>query len=70
MKDAFKKVYPLLLPPACIAAGVIAIVFFFVGPVGKGQWDILAIGIICVLAAIIAYIVAFINYREEKKKKK
>lgn len=69
MKDALKKVYPFLLPPACIAAGIIAIVFYFVGPVGKGQWDILAIGVICIAAAIFAIIIAIINYVEEKKNK-
>ena len=69
MKEALKKVYPFLLPPACIIAGVISIVFYFVGPVGKGQWDILAIGIVCIAAAIFAIIVALINRHEEKKNK-
>lgn len=69
MKDALRKVYPFLLPPACAIAGIISIVFFCVGPVGKGQWDILAIGIICIAAAIMAVIVALINRHEEKKKK-
>ena len=69
MKEALRKVYPFLLPPACIAAGIISIVFYFVGPVGKGQWDILAIGVICIAAAILAIIIALINRSEEKKKK-
>ena len=68
MKEALRKVYPFLLPPACIIAGVISIVFYAVGPVGKGQWDILAIGVICLAAAILAIVIALINHFEEKKK--
>ena len=69
MKEALKKVYPFLLPPACIAAGIISIVFYCVGPIGKGQWDILAIGVICIAAAILAIVIALINHHQEKKNK-
>ena len=68
MKESLKKVYPFLLPPACIIAGIISIVFYCVGPVGKGKWDILAIGVICIAAALFAIIIAIINHVEDKKK--
>lgn len=68
MKEALRKVYPFLLPPACFIAGILSIVFFLFGPVGKGKWDILAIGIVCIAAAIFAVIIALINRYQEKNK--
>ena len=53
MKERLRKVYPIVLPPLCVIAGILSIVFFCVGPVGKGQYDILAIGVLCLVAALI-----------------
>jgi len=70
MKDLLKKMYPIILPPLCIVAGVLAIVFFFVGPVGKGQYDILAIGAISLAAAILQIVLILVDFFKNKKKKK
>ena len=69
MKEKIRKLYPIILPPACIIAGILSIIFFCVGPVGKGQYDILAIGIICIVAALIAIILGVIDYINERKNK-
>ena len=68
MKEMLRKVYPVVLPPLCIIAGVLGIVFFFAGPVGKGQYDILAIGAVCLIAAFIQ--IGFIIADLVSKKKK
>ena len=70
MKEMIKKLYPILLPPLCIAAGVLSIIFFFFGPVGKGQYDILAIGFIAIALAILQIVLILVSYFKEKKKKK
>ena len=69
MKELIRKVYPIVLPPLCIAAGVLGIVFFFVGPVGKGQYDILAIGAVCLLAAIVQIILIIVDLVSKRKNK-
>ena len=69
MKELLRKVYPIVLPPLCISAGVLGIIFFFVGPVGKGQYDILAIGAVCLLAAIIQIILIIIDLVSKRKNK-
>ena len=70
MRDLISKVYPILLPPLCIIAGVLSIVFFCVGPVGKGQYDILAIGVIAIAAAILQIVLITISYFKNKKGEK
>ena len=70
MKEIIGKVYPVVLPPLCIIAGVLSIVFFCVGPVGKGQYDILAIGIVALVAAIIQIIFILVDLFSKKKEKK
>ena len=67
MRELIAKVYPILLPPLCIIAGVLSIVFFSVGPIGKGQYDILAIGIIALAAALLQIILITISYFKNKK---
>ena len=69
MKDLVRKVYPIVLPPLCIIAGILGIVFFCVGPVGKGQYDILAIGAVCLLAALIHIILIIIDLVSKRKNK-
>ena len=69
MKDLLRKVYPIILPPLCIVAGVLGIVFFFVGPVGKGQYDILAIGAVCLLSASVQIILITIDLVSKRKNK-
>ena len=70
MKEMIKKLYPILLPPLCIVAGVLSIIFFFVGPVGKGQYDILAIGAIALVLAVLQIVLILVSYYKEKKNKK
>ena len=70
MKELIRKVYPIVLPPLCIIAGVLAIVFFCVGPVGKGQYDILAIGVVAIVAALIQIVFILIDLFSKKDKKK
>lgn len=67
MKERLRKVYPVVLPPLCIIAGVLGIVFFCVGPVGKGKWDILAVGVLCLLAALIQIVLIIIDLVSKKK---
>ena len=69
MKDLVRKVYPIVLPPLCIIAGILGIVFFCVGPVGKGQYDILAIGAVCLLAALIQIILIIIDLVSKRRNK-
>ena len=69
MKELIRKVYPIVLPPLCIIAGVLGIVFFAVGPVGKGQYDILAIAVVALVAAIIQIIFILIDLFKKKEKK-
>lgn len=69
MKELIRKVYPIVLPPLCIIAGVLGIVFFSVGPVGKGQYDILAIAVVALVAAIIQIIFILIDLFKKKEKK-
>ncbi len=68
MKDLLKKMYPIILPPLCIIAGVLSIIFFFYGPVGKGQYDILAIGVIAIAAAILQIVLILVDFFKSKKK--
>ena len=70
MKELLRKVYPIILPPLCIIAGVLSIIFFIFGPVGKGQYDILAIGVIAILAAILQIVLILVDYFRNKKGKK
>ena len=67
MKENLKKVWPIILPILCIIAGIISIVFFCVGPWGKGQYDILAIGVVLIALAIISYIIDIVVSKEKKK---
>ncbi|MCR4912064.1 MAG: hypothetical protein K5925_06100 [Bacilli bacterium] len=67
MKEMIRKLYPILLPPLCIIAGVLSIVFFCVGPVGKGQYDILAIGCIAIAAAILQIVLILADHFRKKK---
>ena len=69
MKELIRKVYPILLPPLCIIAGILGIVFFCVGPVGKGQYDILAIGVVALVAALIQIVLIAIELIKNRKKK-
>ena len=70
MKELIRKLYPILLPPICLIAGILAFVFFFFGPYGKGAWDILAIGVILIVLALIQIIIIIITAVKEKKNKK
>lgn len=70
MKDSFKKVYPILLPILCIAAGIISFVFFFCGPVAKNNYDVLAIGCVAMGLALIDIIVMLIEAISTKRKGK
>ena len=70
MKDAIRKLYPILLPPLCIIAGVLSIIFFLFGPVGKGQYDILAIGVVAIALAIFQIILILISHFKDKGNKK
>lgn len=70
MKELIRKVYPIVLPPLCIIAGVLSIVFFCAGPVGKGQYDILAIGVVAIVAALIQIVFILIDLFSKKDKKK
>ncbi len=68
MKENLKKLWPILLPLLCIAAGIVSIIFFCVGPWGKGQYDILAIGVVLIALAILSYIIDIVVYQKRKKK--
>jgi len=70
MKESLKKVYPLILPPLCLIAGVLSFIFFFCGPVAKGNYDVLAIGCVALLLSIIQIIVIAVEAIKERKKKK
>ena len=63
-----RKLYPIVLPPLCVAVGILGIVFFCIGPVGKGQYDILVLGVIALVAAIIQIVVILSEFIKEKKK--
>lgn len=65
-KDKIGKLYPIFLPPVVLIAGILATIFFFVGPVGKGQWDILAIGIIAMVLGLATFIVLLVEIRKKK----
>ena len=67
MKEMLGKLYPIILPPLCIAIGVVGIVFFFVGPVGKEDYSILALGIIGLTLGIIQIILIIIEAIKRKK---
>ena len=69
MKEMIRKLYPILLPPLCIIAGVLSIVFFIFGPVGQGQYDILAIGVIAIAAAILQIVLILVDHYRKKKGK-
>ena len=69
MKEMIRKLYPILLPPLCIIAGVLSIVFFIFGPVGQGQYDILAIGVIAIAAAILQSVLILVDHYRKKKGK-
>ena len=68
MKDLFGKLYPIVLPPLCIGIGVVGLVFFFVGPVGKEDYSILALGIIALALGIVQTIVIIVEAIKRKKK--
>lgn len=70
MKELIRKLYPVVLPPLCLLAGVLAIVFFAVGPAGKGSYDILAIGVVLIFLSIIQIIGILISIHKERKEKK
>ena len=70
MKELVRKVYPIVLPPLCIIAGILGIIFFSVGPVGKGQYDILALGVIALVAAVIQIVLIAIEFFKERKDRK
>ena len=70
MKDSFKKVYPILLPILCIIAGVLSFIFFFCGPIAKGNYDVLAIGCLALALSLISIIVSVAEYFSKKRKKK
>ena len=69
MKEMIKKLYPVILPPVCLIAGILAFIFFFFGPYGKGAWDILAIGVILIVLAITQIIIIIITSIKEKRDK-
>ena len=68
MKEYFRRVWPILLPVICLIAGIIAIVFFFTGPWGKGQYDILAIGVILIILATTVMTIDIVSFIKGKKK--
>lgn len=68
MKENFKKVWPIILPILCIIAGIISIIFFAIGPWGKGQYDILAIGVILISLALISFIIDIVMSKKRKNK--
>ena len=67
MKESTKKVFTFVLPPLCIVAGILSIIFFIFGPVGKGQYDILAIGVIAIAAAILQIVLVLVDKFGKKK---
>lgn len=67
MKEMFKKVYPIILPPLCLVAGILSFIFFFLGPVGQGQYDILAIGVIAIVLAIVQIVLIIIEAVKNRK---
>ena len=69
MKEMIRKLYPIVLPPLCVGIGVLGIVFFCIGPVGKGQYDILALGVIALVAALIQIVVILSEFFSKKKNK-
>ena len=69
MKELIRKVYPIVLPPLCLIAGILGIVFFACGPVGKGQYDILAIGIVALVLALLQIILILVDVFSKKKEK-
>ena len=66
MKENFRKVWPIVLPILGLAAGVTGIIFFFVGPWGKGQYDVLAISVVLLAIAIITFVITFFGKKDEK----
>ena len=70
MKEMIKKLYPIVLPPVCLIAGIVALIFFFFGPFGKGAYDILAIGVILIVLAIFQIVMIIITLVKEKRNKK
>lgn len=70
MKELIRKVYPIVLPPMCLIAGVLSFVFFFCGPVAKGNYDILAIGGVAIILSLIQIILLINEAIKEKKGKK
>ena len=68
MKEMMHKVYPILLPPVVLIAGILGVIFFFLGPVGKGNYDILAIGIVAIALALFAIILVLIEVIKNKGK--
>lgn len=69
MKESIKKVYPILIAPLCLVAGILSYVFFFCGPVAKGNYDILAIGSVAILLSIIQIIMIVIEIVKRNKNK-
>ena len=69
MKETIKKVYPIVLPILCLLAGILAFIFFFCGPVAKGNYDILAIGSVLMGLSLIVIIVMVVEAIKERKKK-
>lgn len=70
MKESTKRVFTIVLPPLCIAVGILGTIFFFFGPVGKGQYDILAIGAIAFAAAILQIVLIIIDKVKGNKEDK
>ncbi|MCQ2802785.1 MAG: hypothetical protein MJ225_03865 [Bacilli bacterium] len=67
MREAIRKVYPILIAPLCLIAGVLSFVFFFCGPVGKGNYDILAIGCVAIVLSLIQLTFIIIDIIKERK---
>lgn len=68
-KEYLRKVYPVILPPLVLIAGILGVCFYFLGPVGKGIYDILIIGIIAIALALIAIIFILVDIIKNGKKK-
>ena len=68
MKEMLGKLYPIILPPLCIVIGVLGIIFFFVGPIGKEDYSILALGIIGLVLGIIQVVLILAEHFKGKKK--
>lgn len=69
MKDKIRKVYPILLPPMVLIAGILGVIFFFCGPVAQWNYDILIIGLIAIVLGVIAISFLIAEAIKERKHK-